>query len=490
MKKKLTKLMPVILAATMIMSAAPPAYADTGHGIPHNWVADKTEKIKVSETREYKDVKYLDTTPMINENDPKWSDPQRYGYENVKDTWADGKPGGPGDTDYGNTHLPDGVTRTYLDGWTPLSAVWIDDITTKKAFQIEDATSAVEYFNNGHQDDQWEENFVYVTVISGQRGKYKFAYDYHTSDDTSSCDDSVADEYLGNPVKTKKDWVVTPVYKEKVTQYRCYECDSIADANKNIISYGRWYKDSQCELYDEYIKNGGKEENTDDNKDTNNKNSTTPTDPTAVAETGFQDVASTAWYYDAVKWIKNARITSGTSATTYSPDQPCTRAQMVTFLWRCVGSPDIDGSSLNFKDVSSNHFSKKAIAWAYANGITSGTSDTTFSPDQPCTRAQMATFLWRFYVSKAADNKYYTSNSTGSLGDLKSEYKTGFSDIPANYWASNGVYAMKLFGITSGTTPTTYSPDAPCTRAQMATFLYRLDQMAQKEFSESIIDKT
>lgn len=208
-------------------------------------------------------------------------------------------------------------------------------------------------------------------------------------------------------------------------------------------------------------------------------------DTKAVAETGFQDVSSSSWYYDAVKWVKDKGITSGTSATTFSPDRPCTRVQMVTFLWRMSGSAEGTGTT-KFKDVSPNSYAADAIAWAYGSGITSGTSETTFSPDQPCNREQMAVFLWRYYVGTVASLKGYLDESN-NLQHLKSSYKTGFSDIPANRWSADAVYGLKLLDVTSGTSATTYSPSEPCTRAQMATFLYRMDQMAIKETGASII---
>ena len=187
-----------------------------------------------------------------------------------------------------------------------------------------------------------------------------------------------------------------------------------------------------------------------------------------------------------MKWIKDKGITSGTSAKTFSPDQPCTRAQMVTFLWRMSGSPK-DIGSVSFRDVKSDSYAAHAIAWAYANGLTSGTSATTFSPDQPCTREQMAVFLWRYYAGTIASMKGYIDESN-NLQHLKSTYKTGFTDVPANRWSADAVYGLKLLGVTSGTTATTYSPYAPCTRAQMATFLYRMNEMTKRETGAPLID--
>ena len=112
----------------------------------------------------------------------------------------------------------------------------------------------------------------------------------------------------------------------------------------------------------------------------------------------FVDVPAGAYYYDAVLWAVKVGITNGTSATTFSPDNPCTRAQMVTFLWRAAGSPDPVSKTCIFADVPADAYYATAVQWAYEQGITNGTSATTFSPDATCTRAQMATFLYRYFV--------------------------------------------------------------------------------------------
>lgn len=170
----------------------------------------------------------------------------------------------------------------------------------------------------------------------------------------------------------------------------------------------------------------------------------------------FVDVSVDAYYYDAVLWAAENGITSGTTAITFSPDNLCTRAQMATFLWRAAGSPDPVGSSNPFVDVAADAYYAKAVQWAYEKGITGGTSAETFSPDQTCTRAQMATFLWRNAGSPAALN---TSNP--------------FADVPVNVYYATAVQWAYDNGITSGTNATAFSPNASCTRAQMVTFLYR-----------------
>ena len=166
----------------------------------------------------------------------------------------------------------------------------------------------------------------------------------------------------------------------------------------------------------------------------------------------FDDVSANAYYADAVKWAVEQGITSGTSATTFSPDMSCTRAQIVTFLWRANGSPKADGAN-PFTDVSADAYYYDAVLWAVKEGITSGTSATTFAPDMTVTRGQTVTFLYR-----AAGAPAVTGGS--------------FADVAADaYYAGAVAWAVKE-GVTSGTGATTFSPDAPCTRGQIVTFLY------------------
>jgi len=169
----------------------------------------------------------------------------------------------------------------------------------------------------------------------------------------------------------------------------------------------------------------------------------------------FVDVPADAYYYDAVLWAAKAGITSGTSATTFSPNDPCTRAQMATFLWRAAGSPEPVSQTCTFADIAADKYYAKAVQWAYEQGITSGTSATTYSPDETCTRGQMATFL-----SRMADGKPVSDAVI-------------FSDVPADKYYAKAVQWAYEQKITSGTSATTFSPNAPCTRAQMVTFLYR-----------------
>ena len=167
---------------------------------------------------------------------------------------------------------------------------------------------------------------------------------------------------------------------------------------------------------------------------------------------GFTDVPADAWYAGAVAWAVEQGITSGTGNGKFSPDGSCTRAQMVTFLWRVNGSPGI-GTANPFSDVSSDAYYYDAVLWAVEQGITGGTGDGKFSPDAPCTRAQMATFLWR------------------ANGSPKVTGTTPFSDVSAGTYYCNAVLWAYEQNITNGTGGGKFSPDAPCTRAQMVQML-------------------
>ncbi len=169
----------------------------------------------------------------------------------------------------------------------------------------------------------------------------------------------------------------------------------------------------------------------------------------------FVDVPSGSYYEHAVDWAVANGITTGTDAAHFSPDGICTRAQAVTFLWRAAGRPAPESRTMPFTDVPADSYYYDAVLWAVENGITKGTSSTTFSPDDTCTRAQIVTFLWRSEQSPAAGS----SNP--------------FTDVSADaYYADAVLWAVKE-AITTGTTRTTFSPDAECTRAQIVTFLWR-----------------
>ena len=169
----------------------------------------------------------------------------------------------------------------------------------------------------------------------------------------------------------------------------------------------------------------------------------------------FVDVATGSYYEDAVDWAVGNGITQGTDDTHFSPDGICTRAQAVTFLWRAAGSPKPETRTMPFADVPAGSYYYDAVLWAVENGITKGTSDTTFSPNMTCTRAQIVAFLWRSEKSPAA-------GTDNPFADVKS----------AAYYADAVLWAVKE-NITRGTTNTTFSPNADCTRAQIVTFLWR-----------------
>ena len=169
----------------------------------------------------------------------------------------------------------------------------------------------------------------------------------------------------------------------------------------------------------------------------------------------FVDVATGSYYEDAVDWAVENGITQGTDDTHFAPDGICTRAQAVAFLWRAAGSPKLKTRTMPFTDVPAGSYYYDAVLWAVENGIAKGTSDTTFSPNMTCTRAQIVAFLWRSEKSPAA-------GTANPFADVKS----------AAYYADAVLWAAKE-DITRGTTNTTFSPDADCTRAQIVTFLWR-----------------
>ena len=169
----------------------------------------------------------------------------------------------------------------------------------------------------------------------------------------------------------------------------------------------------------------------------------------------FVDVPASSYYEDAVDWAVENGITQGTDDTHFSPDGICTRAQAVTFLWRAAGSPEPETRAMPFTDVPAGSYYYDAVLWAVENGITKGTSDTTFSPNMTCSRAQIVAFLWRSEKSPAA-------GTANPFADVKS----------TAYYADAVLWAVKE-DISKGTTNTTFSPDADCTRAQIVTFLWR-----------------
>ena len=185
--------------------------------------------------------------------------------------------------------------------------------------------------------------------------------------------------------------------------------------------------------------------------------STTPDpEPTPDNSTSFSDVPANAYFADAVEWAVNKGITNGLSDTMFGPYESCTRAQIVTFLWRAAGSPEPKAMS-SFTDVPASAYYVKAVAWAVENGITNGMTETTFAPNATCTRGQSVTFLYRALKGTASGSANFT--------DVKSD---AFYADAINWAVANNV--------TNGTSNTTFSPNADCTRAEIVTFLYRAYQ--------------
>lgn len=170
----------------------------------------------------------------------------------------------------------------------------------------------------------------------------------------------------------------------------------------------------------------------------------------------FTDLESGYYYIDAVEWAVENGITTGKTDTTFAPNEVCTRGQVVTFLWRAFGSPDPTNTDTPFTDLLEGYYYVDAVQWAVENAFTTGKTDTTFAPDNVCTRAEVVTFLWR---------------AMGSPEPVSST--TTFTDLQEGYYYLDAVQWAVENGITTGTSDTTFSPDKECTRAQVVTFLYR-----------------
>ena len=171
----------------------------------------------------------------------------------------------------------------------------------------------------------------------------------------------------------------------------------------------------------------------------------------------FVDVKTGDYFYDAVLWAVEKGITNGTSAETFSPEAPCTRAQIVTFLWRAAGSPVVN-YAMDLSDVAGDAYYAEAVRWALSEGITTGTSDHTFSPDAVCTREQAVTFLWRAAGSPAVSGE------------------SAFEDVGADAYYARAVAWAAQNGVTNGISQTLFGTGSDCTRAQIVTFLYRAQQ--------------
>ena len=169
----------------------------------------------------------------------------------------------------------------------------------------------------------------------------------------------------------------------------------------------------------------------------------------------FADVKQSDYFYDAVLWAVNNGVAAGTGATTFSPNETCTRAQIVTFLWNAAGAPIQETTAKSFTDIAKEDYFYHAALWAMENGITVGTSNTTFSPNAPCTRSQAVTFMWR-----AAGNPVVTGNS--------------FNDVASDAWYAKAVAWAVENNITAGIGENLFGPDEYCTRAQIVMFLWKL----------------
>ena len=209
----------------------------------------------------------------------------------------------------------------------------------------------------------------------------------------------------------------------------------------------------QVELNDP---NGGSGDNTGDNTGGNtggNSGTVTPSKPETLP---FTDVEEGSYCYDAVRWAVEKGVTEGVSETSFAPNEPCTRGQAVTFLWRAAGSPAPESQEMPFTNVAESSPYAKAILWAAENGVTKGVTETTFAPNQPCTRGQIVTFLYRSQGAPAQAG----SNPFTDVAE-ESPYLAGI------LWAAEN-------GVTKGVTETTFAPNNTCVRGQIVTFLYRL----------------
>ena len=168
----------------------------------------------------------------------------------------------------------------------------------------------------------------------------------------------------------------------------------------------------------------------------------------------FDDVPMDSYYAQPVIWAYQNEITSGIDDTHFAPLKQCTRAQVVTFLWSAAGQPKVD-ADISFTDVKPGSWYEQAVKWAVSEGVTAGVTPTTFRPDGVCTRAQVVTFLWN------------------AEGQPEVDVPVSFKDVPVGSWYEQPVKWAVSEGITAGTTPTTFAPNAKCIRAQVVSFLYR-----------------
>ena len=182
----------------------------------------------------------------------------------------------------------------------------------------------------------------------------------------------------------------------------------------------------------------------------------TPTPPAPITNP-FVDVTEKDYFYDAVLWAVQEGITGGIDATHFAPNNPCTRGQVVTFLWRASGSPEPQSTQHPFTDIAADKYYYKAVLWAVEKGITTGLTSTTFAPNNSCTRGQIATFLWRANGSPEPQSSH-----------------NPFSDVNGGPFYKAILWAVEK-GITTGYSNGTFRPNNVCTRGNIVTFLYRAE---------------
>ena len=358
-----------------------------------------------------------------------------------------------------------------------------------------------DYALSKNEKDEYD-TYVYV---NGSEAKYEVDgnaitvyYEYTTDDvvvssidmcgidwpeigNTPDCTvESAIPEYYGlNDDSGAVSWYVDGEYMDKTSKFeagKTYSIKLYVDAVKVGWDYVATFNNSLCATVDGF---NVKTENIDRLHDTTvvltfefptleEEKEVTTENPTETEKTNgaeqtegkenpFVDVKSSEYYYEPVLWAVEQGITGGTSATTFSPNNPCTRAQVVTFLHRMVASPEPAAITNPFTDVKTGVYYYKPVMWAVGSNITGGTSATTFSPDATCTRGQVVTFLWR----------------CAGQPEPKSD-KCDFTDISSDSYYYKAVLWAVEEGITGGTSKTTFSPNNPCTRAQVVTFMYRM----------------
>ena len=231
----------------------------------------------------------------------------------------------------------------------------------------------------------------------------------------------------------------------------CTACGEKIYSGVKVKAMGHDYEDGACSRCGEKDPNAS--QNPDDPKPPVDDPKPPVDDPTS--ENPFKDVNANDYYAEPVLWAVEKGITNGTSASTFSPDAPCTRGQIVTFLWRACGSPEPTKTENPFTDVKAGEYYYKAVLWAVEEGITTGLSDTTFGPNATCTRGQVATFLWR------------------SQGKPVPAGSNPFSDVASSDYCYDAVLWAVENSVTQGVGPGKFAPNDSCTRGQIVTFLYR-----------------